>query len=48
MEKSLQALNCQEKMAVWIEQISSCRNSGIRVRAWCERHDISTASYFKW
>lgn len=48
MEKSLQALNYQEKIVVWSEWIAACRSSGISVRAWCEGNGISTASYYKW
>ena len=48
MEKSLQTLNRQEKIAVWSERIAACRSSGISVRAWCEGNGISTASYYKW
>ena len=48
MEKSLQTLNRQEKVAVWSERIAVCRSSGISVRAWCEGNGISTASYYKW
>ena len=48
MEKSLKALNHQEKIAVWSERITACRSSGISVRAWCEGNGISTASYYKW
>ena len=48
MEKSLQALNRQEKISVWSERIAACRNSGISVRTWCEENGISTASYYKW
>ena len=48
MEKSLQALNSQEKISVWSERIRACRSSGISVRAWCEENGISTASYYKW
>ncbi len=48
MEKSLQTLNRQEKIAVWSERIAACRNSGISVKAWCEGNGISTASYYKW
>ena len=48
MDKSLQALNRQEKISVWSERIASCRSSGISVRAWCEGNGISTASYYKW
>ena len=48
MEKNLQALNRQEKVAVWSERITACRSSGISVRAWCKGNGISTASYYKW
>ena len=48
MEKSLQTLNHQEKIAVWSERIAACRSSGISVRAWCEGNGVSTASYYKW
>lgn len=48
MEKSLQALNRQEKISVWSERIAACRSSGISVRAWCEGNGISTATYYKW
>ena len=48
MEKSLQTLNRQEKIAVWSERIAACRSSGISVRAYCEGNGISTASYYKW
>lgn len=47
MEKCLQTLNRQEKIAVWSERIAACRSSGISVRAWCEGNGISTASYYK-
>ena len=48
MEKSLQTLNRQEKIAVWSERIAACRSSGTSVKAWCEENGISTASYYKW
>ena len=48
MEKRIQTLNRQEKIAVWSERIAACRSSGISVRAWCEGNGISTASYYKW
>ena len=50
MEKSLQALNHREKIAVWSERIAAYCSSGIsvRVRAWYEGNGISTASYYKW
>ena len=48
MEKSLQALNSQEKIAVWSERIAACRSSGISVKTWCEENHVSAASYYKW
>lgn len=48
MDKRLQALNHQNKIAVWSERIAACRNSGISVKIWCKENGISTASYYKW
>lgn len=48
MEKNLQALNGQEKIAVWSERIADCRSSGIGVKAWCEENGIRPSSYYKW
>ena len=47
MEKSLQTLNRQKKIAVWSERIAACRSSGISVRAWRGENGISIASYYK-
>lgn len=47
MEKNLQALNRQEKLAVWSKRITDCRSSSISVRAWCESNGISPSSYYK-
>ena len=48
MEKRLQTLNHQKKIAVWSERIVACRSSGSSVKTWCEENGISTASYYKW
>lgn len=48
MEKNLQALKHQEKLAVWSERIADCRSSGIGVKAWCEGNGVSSSSYYKW
>lgn len=48
MEKNLQALTLQEKIAVWSERIADCRSSGIGVKAWCEGNGVSSSSYYKW
>ena len=48
MEKNLQVLKHQEKIAVWSERIADCRSSGIGVKAWCEGNGVSSSSYYKW
>ncbi|MBM6927503.1 IS66 family insertion sequence element accessory protein TnpA [Pseudoflavonifractor phocaeensis] len=48
MEKNLQVLKHQEKIAVWSERIADCRSSGIGVKAWCEGNGVSPSSYYKW
>lgn len=48
MEKNLQALNHQEKIAIWSERIADCRSSGISVKDLCEGNGISPAGYYKW
>ena len=48
MEKNLQELNRQEKLAVWSKRITDCWSSGISVSAWCEGNGISPSSYNKW
>ena len=32
----------------WTERISQCRNSGMTVKAWCERQNINIKNYYYW
>ena len=36
----LRQLNEQNKLAVWAERVTECRNSGQSVLAWCKEHGI--------
>lgn len=35
----LRQLNEQNKLALWAERVSECRNSGQSVLAWCRKHE---------
>ena len=48
MGKDLQALNGQNKLTLWAERISECRNSGQNVKAWCGENGICEQTYYKW
>lgn len=48
MEKGIQALNNQNKLALWAGRISECRSSGQNVKAWCKDHGICEQTYYKW
>ena len=48
MSKELQALNQQNKMAVWAERISACRDSGQGIKVWCQEHGICEGTFCKW
>lgn len=48
MEQSLQALSANQRMAEWSERISSCRNSGISVKQWCQENGIAEKTYYYW
>lgn len=37
----LRQLNEQNKLAVWAERVTECRNSGQSVLAWCKEHGMS-------
>ena len=38
----LRQLNEQNKLAVWAERVTECRNSGQSVLAWCKEHSITS------
>lgn len=44
----LRQLNEQNKVAVWAERVTECRNSGQSVLAWCKEHGICSQTYYKW
>lgn len=44
----LRQLNEQNKLAIWAEQVTECRNSGQSVLAWCKEHGICSQTYYKW
>ena len=44
----LRKLNEQNKLALWAERVSECRNSGQSVLIWCKEHGICSQTYYKW
>jgi hypothetical protein len=38
----------ERKQDEWQRRISQCRASGLSVRAFCDRHGLSTASFYAW
>lgn len=48
MEQKLQTLNQQNKLTLWSERISACRDSGKSVKTWCKDHNICEATFYKW
>ena len=48
MEQKLQTLNQQNKLTLWSERISACRDSGQSVKTWCKDHNICEATFYKW
>lgn len=48
MSRELQSINQQNKLALWAERISECRNSGKRVNVWCKENGICEQTYYRW
>ncbi|MCR5088311.1 MAG: transposase [Oscillospiraceae bacterium] len=48
MDQALQAMNCQNNLAVWAERVRACRTSGLSVKSWCEENGIVPNTYFRW
>ena len=48
MSRELQAMNQQNKLALWAGRISECRNSGMAVKTWCRENGICEQTYYKW
>ena len=48
MSTELQQLRGQNKLALWAERISECRNSGQSVKTWCKENGVCEQTYYKW
>ena len=48
MSRELQAMNQQNKLALWAGRISECRNSGMAVKTWRRENGICEQAYYKW
>ena len=48
MGRELQTMNQQNKLTLWAERISACRDSGQGVKAWCQEHGVCEATFYKW
>lgn len=48
MEAGLQKVNQHNRLVEWSRQVEACRNSGQRVREWCEGHGIPVSTYYSW
>lgn len=48
MGRELQTMNQQNKLAMWAERISACKDSGQSVKVWCQGHGIGKDTFCKW
>lgn len=48
MSTELQPLNGQNKVVLWAERISECRNSGLSVKTRCKEKGVCEQTYYKW
>lgn len=46
MERGIQSLNRQRKLAEWGKQVEACRNSGKSVAEWCRENGIPEGTYY--
>jgi hypothetical protein len=44
----VRAIKHAAKLSEWQERIQACRTSGIPVKTWCEKNNISIKSYYRW
>jgi len=42
----VRAIKHAAKLSEWQERIQACRTSGIPVKTWCEKNNISIKSYY--
>ena len=45
MSKGIQIIKENNNLAEWSRQVEECRNSGLSVRSWCERHQIAVSTF---
>ena len=48
MSSGLQRINTGNKLALWAERVSTCRNSGLSVKDWCRENGVCDQTYYKW
>ena len=48
MSSELQRFNGQNKLALWAQRVTDCRNSGLTVKAWCAANEICEQTYYRW
>lgn len=48
MEQTLQGYNQKNRLELWTERVSACRQSGKSVRDWCRENGISEKTYYYW
>ena len=46
MEQSLQVMSKQERLENWTARVTACRSSGMTVRAWCQKNELSEKTYY--
>lgn len=46
MNRELQTLNHNSKIAQWSRLVEDCRNSSLSVTQWCRENGISVSSYY--
>lgn len=46
MNRELQTLNHNSKLAQWSRLVEDCRNSSLSVTEWCRENGISVSSYY--
>ena len=45
MSRGLQIIKENNNLVEWSRQVEECRNSGLSVRSWCERHQIAVSTF---
>lgn len=48
MNRELQTMKQQNKLALWAGRISECRNSGQNVTDWCRENGVCEQTYYRW